>query len=281
MKILVTGGAGFIGSNLCEKLVSKHQVTSIDNYSIGLKENHIQDVEYIEGDVINISKQIENDFDVCFHLAGLSRIQPSFENPYKTFESNTQGVISVIEWCRTNNTKLIYSGSSSKHYNPYQSPYATFKYLGEEICKMYSKVYKMNIAVTRFYNVYGPREILSGQWAAVIGVWRNQVKNGEPITIVGDGEQRRDFTHVDDIIKALISLINNDNINIDAWELGTGVNYSINEVASMFVKKFNSEIKYIDDQPGNYRETLRKDSISLENLNWSPRDKLFKYIMSL
>tara|TARA_B100001057_G_C22787488_1_gene926216 strand:+ start:152 stop:997 length:846 start_codon:yes stop_codon:yes gene_type:complete len=281
MKILVTGGAGFIGSNLCEKLVSEHKVTSLDNYSIGLKENHIQGIEYIEGDVINISELIKNDYDICFHLAGLSRIQPSFDNPFKTFESNTQGVISVVEWCRTNDTKLIYSGSSSKHYNPYQSPYATFKYLGEEICKMYSKVYKMNIAITRFYNVYGPKEIVSGQWAAVIGVWRNQVNNGEPITIVGDGEQRRDFTHVEDIVKALISLIKNNNLNIDAWELGTGVNYSINEVASMFVKKFNSKVKYIDDQPGNYRETLRKDSISLENLDWNPEDKLFKYIMSL
>tara|TARA_B100000575_G_scaffold46581_1_gene33716 strand:- start:3422 stop:4267 length:846 start_codon:yes stop_codon:yes gene_type:complete len=281
MKILVTGGAGFIGSNLCQELVSKYEVTSLDNYSIGIKENHIQGIEYIEGDVINISELIKNDFEVCFHLAGLSRIQPSFENPYKTFESNTQGVISVIEWCKINKTKLIYSGSSSKHYNPYQSPYATFKYLGEEICKMYSKVYKMNIAITRFYNVYGPKEIVSGQWAAVIGVWRNQVKNGEPITIVGDGEQRRDFTHVDDIVKALISLIHNKNLNIDAWELGTGVNYSINEVASMFVKKFSTEVKYIDDQPGNYRETLRKDSMSLVNLNWNPEDKLFRYIMSL
>jgi UDP-glucose 4-epimerase len=281
MKILVTGGAGFIGSNLCEKLINDNEVFSLDNYSIGLKKNHIDGVHYFEGDILDISKIIPNDFDVCFHLAGLSRIQPSFKDPYNTFQANTHGVITVIEWCRLNNTKLIYSGSSSKHYNPYQSPYATFKYLGEEICKMYINTYKMNIAITRFYNVYGPKEITSGKWAAVIGLWREQVKSGKPISIVGDGKQKRDFTHVDEIIKALVSLIKSESISDDAWELGTGVNYSINEVASMFVEKFNTKIIYIDNQPGNYRETLRKNEKSIENLNFNPEDKLYKYIMSL
>lgn len=281
MKILVTGGAGFIGSNLCEKLIVKYDVYSLDNYSIGLKSNHLEGVKYINGDVNDISHLLKNDFDVCFHLAGLSRIQPSFDNPIETFSSNTQGVLSVINWCRINNTKLIYSGSSSKHYNHYQSPYATFKYLGEEICKMYNKVFDMNITITRFYNVYGPKEITSGKWAAVIGFWRDQIKRGEPITVVGDGNQRRDFTHVDDIIKALITLISSNKKTDDAWELGTGVNYSINEVASVFVKKFKTKIIYLKDQPGNYKETLRKNTESLEILNWSPEDKLYKYIMSL
>ena len=109
MKILVTGGAGFIGSNLCEKLINDNEVFSLDNYSIGLKKNHIDGVHYFEGDILDISKIIPNDFDVCFHLAGLSRIQPSFKDPYNTFLANTHGVITVIEWCRLNNTKLIYS----------------------------------------------------------------------------------------------------------------------------------------------------------------------------
>jgi UDP-glucose 4-epimerase len=139
----------------------------------------------------------------------------------------------------------------------------------------------MNIAITRFYNVYGPKEITSGKWAAVIGLWREQVKSGKPISIVGDGKQKRDFTHVDEIIKALVSLIKSESISDDAWELGTGVNYSINDVASMFVEKFNTKIIYIDNQPGNYRETLRKNEKSIENLNFNPEDKLYKYIMSL
>ena len=281
MKILITGGAGFVGTNLCKRLVDKHQIYSIDNYSIGSKNNHINGVEYIDGDINNISNLIENNFDFCFHLAGLSRIHPSFDNPFGTFESNTKGVISILEWCRKNNTPIVYSGSSSRHYNHYQSPYSTFKFLGEEICKMYSQVYKMNIQITRFYNVYGPHEITEGKWAAVIGLWRNQVKQGKPITIVGDGEQKRDFTHVDQIIDALVSLIDADQITDDAWELGTGLNYSINDVAAMFVEKFAAKIIYVDDQPGNYRETLRKNIDSLNKLNWSPNDLLYNYIMSL
>ena len=281
MKILITGGAGFIGTNLCRRLNKLHDLYSIDNYSIGNKKNHIDGVKYVEGDVNNIADYLENDFDICFHLAGLSRIYPSFESPRETFDSNTSAVISILEWCKINNTKIIYAGSSSRHYNHYQSPYATFKFLGEEICKMYKKVYDLNIQITRFYNVYGPNEITEGKWAAVIGIWRNQIINGLPITIVGDGEQRRDFTHVDDITQALESLILSKENDEDAWELGTGVNYSINQVASMFVTKFNVELKYIDNQPGNYRETLRKNVKSLDKLNFSPKDKLYNYIMSL
>ena len=281
MKILITGGAGFIGTNLCEALLPNHAVVSIDNYSIGLKKNHIEGVKYIDADVLDILDVVENDFDICFHLAGLSRIQPSFSDPVNTFNSNTMGVLSVVEWCRKNKVRLIYAGSSSRHYNHYQSPYATFKYLGEEICKLYRTAYKMDIEITRFYNVYGPKEITNGKWAAVIGIWRSQVKNGEPITVVGDGEQRRDFTHVDDIVTVLINLMNSTQSNEDAWELGTGVNYSINQVASFFIKRFNTDVTYLDDQPGNYKNTLRKDKKSLTDLNWNPEDKLYKYIMSL
>ena len=281
MKILITGGAGFIGTNLCEALQKNHTVVSIDNYSIGLKTNHIDGVKYIDADVLDIVDKVENDFDICFHLAGLSRIQPSFSDPISTFNSNTMGVLSVVEWCKKNKVRLIYAGSSSKHYNHYQSPYATFKYLGEEICKLYRTTYSMDIEITRFYNVYGPKEIINGKWAAVIGIWRRQIKNGEPLTIVGDGEQRRDFTHVDDIVDALINLMNTSQSNEDAWELGTGVNYSINQVASFFVKRFNTDVTFIDDQPGNYKNTLRKDKRSLTDLNWDPKDKLYKYIMSL
>ena len=139
----------------------------------------------------------------------------------------------------------------------------------------------MNIEIARFYNVYGPHEITEGEWAAVIGIWRNQVKLGKPITIIGDGEQRRDFTHVDDIVMALESLISYNENNEDIWELGTGVNYSINEVASMFVERFDVKLKYVNDQPGNYRETLRKDNLSMDKLEFNPSDKLYRYIMSL
>jgi len=278
MKILVTGGAGFIGQALIKELVNKHEVVSLDNYSIGSKVNHISGADYLEGDINKISELIENDFDICFHLAALSRIQPSFQDPHKTFINNTFGVQNVLEWCKKNNTKCVYSGSSSRHHNPHISPYALYKFIGEEICKMYKEVYKMKVEIVRFYNVYGPGEILDGQWAAVIGLWRNQITNGEPITIVGDGSQRRDFTHIDDIIDGLIKIGFSNVTHNDAWELGSGSNHSILEVANFFKSRFNCEFKYIDNQKGNYNETLRENDDALKKINWKPKGDLKKYI---
>ena len=281
MKILVTGGAGFIGTNLLLELKKQnHKLVSVDNYSIGTKENHIEGVKFISLDVNKI-KEIKNDFDLIYHLAGLSRIQPSFREPTSTFISNTKGVESVIEWARLNRTKIVYSGSSSFHHDPYQSPYAFYKYLGEEICRMYRRVYDMNIEIVRFYNVYGPKEIVHGEWAAVIGIWRSQIENNLSLTIVGDGEQKRDFTHIHDIVDALLKIgINKTKFN-NEWELGTGINYSLNEVYQMFKEKFGVDKIHINNQSGNYRETLRIDNKALKLLNWKPKDRLKKYIMNL
>mgnify|MGYP001555922739 CR=1 FL=1 len=281
MKILVTGGSGFIGTNLIKRLISDgHTVDSLDDYSVGLKSNETDGCNYVSLDIEQIDR-MGGDYDLCFHLAGLSRIQPSFDDPMETFRVNTEGTQIVMDWALKNDVKVIYAGSSSKHHNPHQSPYATYKYLGEEICKMYRKVYKLHIDIVRFYNVYGPYEVIDGDWAAVIGIWRRQVRDGEPLTIVGDGEQRRDFTHVDDIVDGLIRVGNLNYYHEDAWELGTGINYSINEVAQMFVEKFDCKLNYIPNQNGNYRETLRESDDSLEKLNWKPKDNLKEYIYSL
>ena len=281
MKILVTGGAGFVGSNLIEALKDNHEVISLDNYEIGSKENHVKGVTYLEADIVDIQNILINDFDLCFHLAGLSRIQPSFENPYNTFKSNTIGVQTVLDWARTNGTKVVYSGSSSRHHNPYQSPYALYKYLGEEICKMYRVTFNMDIEIVRFYNVYGPNEIIDGDWAAVIGIWRRQVRDGEKITIVGDGQQKKDFTHIGDIVKGLILVSMSDQKNHDAWEMGSGINYSIKEVYRMFHEKFNIECNYVNNQSGNYKSTLRENNDMIDVLGWKPKDKLKQYIDSL
>ena len=181
-----------------------------------------------------------------------------------------------------NNVKrVIYSGSSSKWHNPYLSPYATYKHIGEEICKMYRLSFGMDTQIVRFYNVYGPNEIMDGDWAAVIGKWRNMVTKDELITIVGDGEQRRDFTHIDDIVDALIKVMLTDKTVEDAWELGTGENYSINEVYELFKNKFGVGCVNIPDQEGNYRVTLREKNEALELLDWEPSDRLKEYIENL
>jgi UDP-glucose 4-epimerase len=279
MKILVTGGAGFVGTNLIKELKSNHDITSIDNYSIGLEQNHLDGVKYLNLDVTNIDK-IENNFDVIFHLAGLSRIQPSFKNFKETFRSNSTGTLNVLEFAKLNNSKLIYSGSSSKHHDPYQSPYATSKYIGEELLLSYKRIYNLDLHIARFYNVYGPYEIIEGQWAAVIGLWRGKIKKNEPLPIVGDGNQKRDFTHVSDIVDGLIKIMNYEKNDNFIWELGYGENFSLNEIFNLFNKKFKCEKIYISQQLGNYKETKRENNKALDLLGWQPKGSIVDYIMN-
>jgi UDP-glucose 4-epimerase len=232
---------------------------------------NIEQINYMSGEEV----------DVCFHLAALSRIQPSFENPSEFFRVNTSGTEAVCEWARKWNVKVVYAGSSSQWHDPFQSPYAMYKKLGEDICKMYKRVYGTDIEIARFYNVYGPYEITEGEWAAVIGKWRGQVEKNHPITIVGDGKQRRDFTHVDDIVDGLIRIVMSGKQHDDAWELGTGFNYSLNEVADMFIQKFNCVKVYMTEQKGNYRETKRVNDDTILRIGWNPKDRLKEYIENL
>jgi len=281
MKIIVTGGVGFIGTALIKKLLNEgHNVHSLDNYEVGLKENEVDGCNYHIGDIENIHL-MDKDFDLIFHLAALSRIQPSFNNPTETFRVNTIGTQDVCEFARLTGAKVIYAGSSSRWHNPYQSPYAVCKHMGEEICKMYKETYGMDIEIVRFYNVYGPGEIVDGDWAAVIGKWRRQVRDGEKITIVGNGEQRRDFTYIDDIIDGLWKIGMRDVKHDDAWELGTGNNYSINQIYEWFKERFYIESIKLPEQSGNYKETIRENDDSLKELDWKPTDQLKNYILSL
>ena len=276
-KYIISGGAGFIGTNLIKRL--EGETCSIDNYSTGKKENHIKG-EYIEADIKDIDSLDIPKPDVIFHLAALARIQPSFGEPVKTVDVNTFGTLKVLEWARKNDVKVVYAGSSSKWHDPYQSPYATSKYLGEELCNMYKRTYGLDVQIARFYNVYGEHEITEGERGAVIGLWRGMIANGEPIKIVGDGEQRRDFTYVGDIVDGLIKISESD-IEQEAWELGSGLNYSINELADMFTERFNCEKEYTPDQKGNYRVTLRHDNQAVNLLGWKPKDRLSEYIKNL
>ena len=280
MKILVTGGVGFIGTNLVKLITMGKDITSIDDYSTGLKKNEIKGVKYIKSDIELIDK-IDTEFDLCFHLAAQSRVQPSFENPEESIRVNVNGTTKVMEWAKKHNVKVIYAGSSSKHHDPSDSPYAMTKFLGEEICKLYKKSYNVNVEIARFYNVYGPYEPLDEKFGNVIGIWRTKARQKKPLTIVGDGNQKRDFTHVDDITDGIIKIALSNQIHPDAWELGSGVNYSINELFKMFKDKFDITSEYIDDQPGNYRETLRVNDDLIRQLNWKPQDRLLDYINSL
>lgn len=280
MNILVTGGCGFVGYNLVLRLINEgHVVYVIDDYSTS--QLMIDGAFYRNQDVRDIHAFDGRSVDLCFHLAALSRIQPSFQKPSKFFQANVCGTEAVCEWARIYNVKVVYSGSSSQWHDPFRSPYALYKKMGEDICKLYRDTYGTTIEISRFYNVYGPHEITDGEWAAVIGRWRGLVKQGKPIEIVGDGEQRRDFTHIDDIVDGLIKLGFSSQRHIDAWELGTGFNYSLNEVAQMFVEKFGCDVKTIPFQSGNYKETKRENDDAINRLGWKPTDKLKQYIQSL
>ena len=279
MKILVTGGAGFIGSNLIKRLLNEgHKVHSLDDYSTG--NIKIEGCEYFKGDIEEIDT-IHTDYDLIFHLAAQSRVQPSFENPSETFRVNVKGTEAVCKFALDIGARIVYAGSSSKHHNPATSPYAMYKFLGEGICKLYKESFNLEVEICRFYNVYGPGEALDEVNGNVIGIWRSKVLREAPIQIVGDGEQRRDFTYVDDIVDGLYKVATKGVEHYDAWELGTGKNYSINELAKMFQHKYGCPIQHISDQKGNYRETLCTDEDAIDLLGWAPQDRLLYYIQNL
>jgi UDP-glucose 4-epimerase len=281
-KVLVTGGCGFIGHALSLELIKKgYEVDVIDNLSIGNEAKIPNGCNFLGGDVRAMDNIEDKPYAYIFHLAALSRIQPSFQNPMLTFSVNVDGTKKVVDYALKNKSKLIYSGSSSRWHIPMKSPYAMTKHIGEEWIKMYKEVYDLNAQIVRFYNVYGPGELVDSHMAAVIGLWRGQVQKNYPITIIGDGKQRRDFTHIDDIVDGLIKIAESIEQHDDAWELGTGKNYSINDVANMFIERFSCVKVYMTEQKGNYRETIRVNNDAIDRLGWSPSDKLENYIKNL
>ena len=274
-KILVTGGVGFIGTNLIKGLLSEgHEVISVDNYSTGKKENEQEGCVYHDLDIND--RELNFNVDVIFHIAALARIQPSLIRPQETIEANVNGTLNVLELARKNNTPVIFAGSSSFHHGLYGSSYAWSKHAGEQLCKLYSEVYGLNTSICRFYNVYGPHQLEDGEYSTVLGIFERQYRNDEPLTITGKGEQRRDFTHVDDIVDGLYRCMDKD-LKAEIFELGRGVNYSINEIVDMF----GAERKYIPARSGEYDVTLCTDTKAHEMLGWTPTRNLEDYIKSV
>lgn len=275
MKIVITGGAGFIGTNLVKKLLkANHTVWSIDNYSTGFTKNHQEGCNYIENDVRTTDFDF-SDIDIIYHLAALARIQPSLKNPQTAIDANVMGTLNILEKARQYSIPVIYAGSSSKHHGLWGSPYAWSKYGGEQLCKLYSEVYGLNTTICRFYNVYGPYQLEEGEYATVLGIFEKQHKRGDSLTITGDGEQRRDFTHVDDIVDALYRCKDRES-KADIFELGRGQNFSINEVAKLFKHPY----VYITARKGEYPYTLCDYSYAQKELGWNPKINLEDYLTS-
>ncbi len=275
-RILVTGGAGFVGTNLIKRLLKEgHEVVSIDNYSTGTANNHQPKVEYCIADCSEITDySVFGKFDVVYHLAALARIQPSFQNPIGYFHGNAVATFNIAMYCANNNIPLQFAGSSSHHSGKFKNPYTFAKDVSEDIVQLCILHYGLKATITRFYNVYGPYHLKEGGYCTVIGKWEKAIEEGRSITIYGDGTKRRDFTHIDDIVDALLLIEQKE-----AWgylfELGRGINFSIKEVADMF--EYDS-IVYEADNPGEAEITLCMDTFAHDMLGWEPKRNLRDYI---
>lgn len=294
MKSLVTGGAGFIGSNLVETLLGiGHTVVCVDNES-----SDAHDKPYWNSNTINIRGDIRDqtlmssamkDVDYVFHLAAEARIQPAIENPINAVSVNDLGTATILQCARENQVKKFMFSSTSAAYGRNDSPnvetqspdplnpYSVTKLNGENLCKMYTELFGLPTVIFRYFNVYGPRQPVRGQYAPVLGIFKRQKDAGEPLTIVGDGNQRRDFVHVEDVARANVMAALADpgqDAYGEVYNIGTGKNYSVNEIAEMFMH----EKTYIAPRPGEARVSLANNQKMRNTFGWTPTHDLEKWV---
>jgi len=279
--VLVTGGAGFVGTNLIKSLLLNEpnlQITSLDNYFTGKITNHIQGVEYINGNTWDASEILSNrKFDTVFHFGEYSRIVKSFDDIKFVSKSILSGTPTILQLCKDWNAKLIYSASSSKFGNEGKdenlSPYSWMKSKMVELIKNYGDWYGLQYEICYFFNVYGPNQITSGDYATVIGIFERQYNDGKKCSVVYPGTQTRDFTHINDIVSGLIKA-SSQNLNKE-WHLRSGINVSIIEVAEMF-----GEWEFVAERRGERFTSEEFPSDTEEKLNWKPQYNLKDWINS-
>lgn len=288
-RALVTGAAGFIGSHVVDLLIENgFEVIGIDDMSTGKDENlsNHENFTFIKGDIRNLSLfNMIKEVDYVFHLAALARIQPSIEDPITSHNVNLTGTLNVLEYCRRNKAKIIFSSSSSIYEGaePEQgiptpelgkqdpkSPYALQKLQSEQYIELYSQLYELDYTILRYFNVYGERQITEGAYSAIVGIFLNQKEAGKKLTVTNDGEQRRDFTYVRDVAMA--------NLLASKWprttvNVGTGKNYSVNELA----KRVGGEIEYIGERQGEARLTLADNRLA-KSLGWNPNVDIMEWV---
>ncbi len=290
-KAVVTGGAGFIGSNLVDKLIKQNvEVIVIDDLSTGFKKNVNPKATLHVLDISRHKTQIEKlmaGVDVVFHLAALARVQPSIEDPQTFNKVNIEGTLNVLFAAYKAGVKrVVYSASSSAYgdakkfptpeeypTNPL-SPYGLQKYVGEQYCKMFSEVYGLDTVSLRYFNVYGERMNLEGAYCLVLGIFAKQMLEGKPLTINNDGEQRRDFTYVGDVVEAnILAATHSEPLLGDVFNIGNGNNFSVNEVADMLGGE-----KIYGNKVLEPFQTLADNSKALLKLNWDPKGDLHTWI---
>jgi len=294
MKCLVTGGAGFIGSNLVDRLIGLgHDVIVIDNeYSDAHDQFYWNDkahnYKYDICDYEN-TRPLYDGVDYVFHFAAEARIQPAIENPIQAVKINSVGTCTVLQCAREAGVQKVMYSSTSSAYGGNQppnietqsddclNPYSVSKVNGEKLCKMYTKLYGLRTVIFRYFNVYGERQPLRGQYAPVVGIFLRQRDAGEPLTIVGDGHQRRDFTYVGDVCEAniLAAITDIDNeLYGQVYNVGTGTNYSIRQVARMI----SDDVVHIAPRLGETRLSLANNQKLRKTFGWAPTMKLEDWV---
>ena len=291
-KAVVTGGAGFIGSNLVDKLIEQGiEVTILDNLSTGKKENINPKARFIECD-ISTASQVDltfyiNGADVVFHTAAKARVQPSIDDPLTFNKANVDGTLNMLYASHQMKVKrFVYSASSSAYGNASKfptpeehstnplSPYGLQKYIGEQYCKLFSEVYGLDTVSLRYFNVYGERMLLGGAYCLVLGIFAKQMLEGKPMTINNDGKQRRDFTYVDDVVNAnILAASNLGDFNGEVFNIGNNKNYSVNEVAKMFGGKTVKGKDVLEPF-----QTLADNSKADLEFDWKPQGDLPSWI---
>lgn len=280
--MVVTGGSGFIGGRLVSFLLSNdYEVLVVDKkpYEHRITEKlrfvrcDVSDAEEVRSVAGHINFPSNS---VVFHLAAQSRVNPSFDDPLRSYKDNILGTANVLElMCKVKGNRLVYAGSSSYYGGSMANPYAFSKHAGEQMCQMYTECHGVQTAIARFFNVYGPGHVTEGDDATVVGIFEAKYRKKQPLTITGDGEQRRDFIHVSDVAHALYLISQVEKPNARIYDVGTGANYSINELAAMFR---GAKVEYISARIGEARTTLCKNWEAMHGLNWHPVEDLEKYV---
>jgi UDP-glucose 4-epimerase len=278
--VIVTGGAGLIGSDLIELLVKKYRVVSLDNYFIGSKDNHIEGAEYVEGHTKDIETLLASENPkIIFHLGEYSRVEQSFNDVELVWQANVEGTFRVFNYWRKKKCKIVYAGSSTKFSDGGlgrdQSPYAWMKASNTELVRNFSNWYGMPYATTYFYNAYGSRELSKGPYASVMGKFKELYWADEPITVVAPGTQKRNFTAAADIARGLLMV--GEGGEGDNYGLGSPESYSVLEVAKMFT----DNITMLPERPGNRMDSIVDTSRVEKEFGWKPEMTVRQYIEQL
>lgn len=275
--VVVIGGAGFIGSNLCEHLRDEYNVISLDCYFTGSVDNHVDGVEYRIGEAKDIASILADVpiVDIVYHFGEYSRVEQSFDDIELVFQKNQQ-MIHVLQYCEKMDCKLVYAGSSTKFAHSFgkgsdMSPYAWTKAQNTELVKSYATWFGIEYAIVYFYNVYGPREIQTGSYATLIAKFKEKTLQGEPLTVVLPGTQERNFTYVGDVVKAL-QLVGEEGRG-DGYGIGHPTAYTVKQVADMF----GGEVQYLPKRDGN-RMSADLITQKTQDLGWTPQQSLEEHI---